>query len=82
MHRATLSLEEKDWLMRLVDVEPPACRQISPNSFECTMTEDLADDLRDRCADELLRSGFEADYNRLNDRGRILQSLVDKLFVG
>lgn len=43
--------------------------------------DDVADELRDLCTERLDTHGFDQNYE-LNDEGEILESLVDKLYVG
>jgi hypothetical protein len=43
--------------------------------------EDQADELRDLCNDQLDLCGYDESY-KLNDDGKKLESLVDKLFIG
>lgn len=43
--------------------------------------DDIADELRDLCNDKLDVIGYDENYN-LNDDGKKLETLVDKLFVG
>ena len=45
------------------------------------VTEDTADEIRSRCEDQLSIAGFNIDYT-LNSEGKILNSLLDKLFTG
>ena len=45
------------------------------------ISDELADDLRDLCAHELDVSGFDANYKQ-TERGRQMDDLIDKLFVG
>jgi len=49
--------------------------------YYCTVAEDQADDLRDICGEQLQIVGFDKEYNLTNE-GRILESLIDKFFVG
>ena len=45
------------------------------------VTEDTADEIRSLCEDQLNIAGFNIDYT-LNSEGKILNSLLDKLFTG
>lgn len=49
--------------------------------FSLKISDDDADTLRDRLGEELQRDGFDEAYN-LTRKGKVLESLVDKLFVG
>lgn len=44
------------------------------------LTEDDAVDVRELCSDYLTEVGFDADYGT-NEKGKILEELVDKLYV-
>lgn len=45
-----------------------------------TLDEDNAVDLRELCSDYLLEIGFDEEY-AANEKGKLLESLVDKLYV-
>ena len=45
------------------------------------VAEDTADEIRSLCEDQLSIAGFNIDYT-LNSEGKILNSLLDKLFTG
>ncbi len=49
--------------------------------YTVTLTDCEADDLRETCADQLPIEGFDKNYEP-NEKGRILESLIDKLFTG
>lgn len=44
------------------------------------LDEDDAVDLRDLCSDYLLEIGFNAEY-AVNEKGEVLEELVDKLYI-
>jgi hypothetical protein len=46
-----------------------------------SINEEQADELRDYCGEKLLEIGFDEKYNT-NEKGRILEDLIDKLFIG
>ena len=48
--------------------------------IEC-MTDDLKDEIRDRCIERLDLTGYDQNYN-LTPTGKILENLIDKLFIG
>jgi hypothetical protein len=56
-----------------------ASGQTPPQGRELALTLDEIDDLVERLRDEVVHSGFNADYE-LNERGRILEGLADRLF--
>ena len=43
--------------------------------------DDVADELRDLCAERLDTHGFDENYNP-TDEGKKLESLIDKLYIG
>jgi hypothetical protein len=43
--------------------------------------EDEADEIRDLCSEQLQVAGFDEKYE-LTPEGRILESLIDKFFIG
>lgn len=45
------------------------------------VNDDQADELRDRCNDKLDECGYDENYD-LNEDGKRLEPLVDKLLVG
>jgi hypothetical protein len=45
------------------------------------VSEEQADELRDRCNDKLDVCGYDENYD-LNQDGKKLEALVDKLYVG
>ena len=45
------------------------------------LTEDIADEIRSLCEDQLNAAGFDVNY-ALNSEGKILDSLIEKLFIG
>ncbi len=80
MLKARFSPDEREWLVRLAEPDQIACETISPRIFECAMREEVAETLRERCGIELQRWGFDADA-KLTEAGRVLESLIDKLFI-
>jgi hypothetical protein len=81
MIRLVLSAEEKDCLATIAApqvgldfVEIPGGR------FQCDISEDTSDDLRELCVEELQVSGFGPD-EQPRARGRMLETLIDKLYV-
>lgn len=60
---------------------PVAQPQQIENRYSLDLPDDLADEYRNRCQDRLEVVGFDKDYNPTS-QGRILESLIDKLYVG
>lgn len=79
-----IKLDREDVLYMLMMLElSPDLRQIldAISSRGGEINDDCADDLRDLCNDQLDVKGYDKDYS-LNDDGRKLESLADKLFIG
>lgn len=77
-----LNPEEYEVLLSVCEGQPlPEPIRASVRKIQLDLTPDLADRVRDMCGDELAVSGFDENYN-LTPRGRILETLVDKLFIG
>lgn len=82
--RVLLSREERMLLLREADLPATIRRQLqseSPHTTEVWLTVDEADDLRERVQDILQVSGFDENYAPTL-QGRMLETLVDKLFTG
>ena len=74
--------EDVQYMLESLDLTPEVIRllkNISVNGGE--VSDDIADELRDLCNDKLDISGYDSEY-KLNERGKMLDTLVDKLFVG
>jgi hypothetical protein len=48
--------------------------------YKVQLNENDIDELREICIEELPLSGFDKDY-KLNKKGEILESLIDKFFI-
>jgi hypothetical protein len=55
--------------------------QQQDDKYTLKISEEQADELRDLCGEQLQVAGFDENYE-LTAEGRILESLVDKFFVG
>jgi hypothetical protein len=51
------------------------------DKYSLKISEDQADEIRDLCGEQLQIIGFDKKYE-LTSEGKILESLVDKFFVG
>jgi plasmid maintenance system antidote protein VapI len=67
--------------MRLSDDVRLQLQKETPRSLELWLSIDEADDLREQVQDALQVNGFDENY-RLTAAGKVLESLVDKLFTG
>lgn len=82
--RVLLSREERTLLLWRAELPPTVRHQLeseSPHAVEVWLTVDEADDLREQVQDILQVSGFDENYVP-TPQGRVLESLVDKLFIG
>ena len=55
--------------------------QQQDHRFELNISENQADEIRDLCGEQLQIAGFDENYE-LNSEGKILESLIDKFFIG
>jgi hypothetical protein len=51
------------------------------DKYSLKISEDQADEIRDLCGEELQLVGFDEKYD-LTSEGKILESLIDKFFIG
>ena len=51
------------------------------SSSDKSITDEIADELRDLCTDRLDTHGFDANYDPTKE-GKQLEVLIDKLYVG
>ena len=80
-----LTGEERDMLMSLSDVPIEVGvslkqAQRAGDHWELSLSEDDADDLRDRCGERWQEIGWARD--EVTPAGRILDNLIDKLYTG
>lgn len=62
------------------NISIPLVVDSAKNGCTLTISEDDMDELRNSCQNELEKSGFDIDYE-VTDKGRTLESLIDKFFV-
>lgn len=55
--------------------------QLNDNNYLIRVTENQADEIRDLCGEQLQLVGFNEEYI-LTEEGKILESLIDKFFLG
>lgn len=65
----TLTVDLRERLQVLVSVEKK------------TISDDIADELRDLCTNRLDTHGFDENYNP-TEEGKKLEALIDKLYIG
>lgn len=51
------------------------------SKYSLKISEDQADEIRDLCGERLQVVGFDEKYE-LSQEGKILESLIDKFFIG
>ena len=61
--------------------DPVAQPQPIEHGYLLNLSDVLADEYRNRCQDHLEIIGFDKDYHPTG-QGRILESLIDKLYIG
>jgi hypothetical protein len=71
--------EAEALLLNTMELMTPAGSETYSQRRELALTFNEIDDLVERLRDEVVHSGFDADY-ALNERGRILEGLADRLF--
>ena len=79
-----IDISRQDALFRLSQLElTHYLRQVLEGHTQAglSLSDDDADELRDRCGDRLQTQGFDEDYST-TEEGRILEELIDKLFIG
>ena len=82
--KVTLSGQERDLLVSFVSqslAEIIAAAPPAGSKCGVDVTDEVADEIRDACNDELVRAGFDETY-QLTSTGVTLQTLVDKFFAG
>ena len=47
--------------------------------YKIKISEELSEEIRDKCGEQLQIAGFDENY-QTNEEGRILESLIDKLY--
>lgn len=72
-----LDLLQKQEIIKTQD----AFSEIKPASFQLILSEDRADEIRDKCGEILQLIGFDASYD-LTESGKLLESLIDKFYTG
>ncbi|WP_017444187.1 hypothetical protein [Gayadomonas joobiniege] len=77
-----LSREEVLYLLMILKLTPDLRLVLEAISAEGgELNEDQADELRDLCNEKLDICGYDENY-KLNENGKKLEALVDKLFIG
>ncbi len=85
-HRFRFSADEWDYLRRLSSEEPRIARlaggsePITPNPRTINLEPADIQELRGYLTERLARLGFDGKYD-VNEEGRLLEQLIDRLFV-
>lgn len=78
----SLSCEDVRYMLATLELTPELRQVLEQLSVEGgAVSEERADELRDRCNDKLDVCGYDENYD-LNQDGKKLEALVDKLYVG
>ena len=78
----SLTKEDVGYMLRMLDLTlelKEVLQRISEGGGN--VVEDQADELRDLCHDKLDKYGYDEKYN-LNEVGKKLEALADKLYIG
>ena len=86
MLRIKLNQNEYDYLQKSLFVLDGGWDCLRNAKFDCTthvleITSEKADELREFLGDRLQIAGFDENYE-LTAEGKILESLIDKCFIG
>lgn len=79
----TLSLQEIQFILMTLPLPTHLKDELARLRYESnkSISDDMADELRDLCTERLDAHGFDASYAP-TEEGKILEALIDKLFVG
>lgn len=79
----TLTVAEVLYLLKVLPLTHDLRRAVEDSSVRLVdqLSPEQVDQLRDLCGERLQAAGFDSRYEP-NDEGRLLETLVDKLFVG
>ncbi len=78
----SLSSDEIKFMLMILQLTPDLHQVLEDISITGgAINDDQADELRDLCNDQLDVCGYDEHY-KLNENGKKLELLVDKLFVG
>lgn len=79
----TLSPQEIQFMLRVLPLPTHIKSELERLIHESnkSISDDMADELRDLCTERLDTHGFDASYAP-TEEGKILEALIDKLFVG
>lgn len=76
-----LTKEEVRYMFMMLVLTPDLREVLQRISEGGAINEDQADELRDLCHDKLDVCGYDEDYS-LNEVGKKLEALADKLYIG
>ena len=81
-HEELSYLRRKNFLPQyLLEVLNQSQEIVNSRNYKLLISEDIMDDIRNCCGEQLQLVGFDEDYN-LTRAGKILEQLIDKLYVG
>lgn len=76
-----VSRNDINFMMEKLELTPVMRESLQGRTNPNKIDDDMADELRDICIEMLDEIGFDEDY-KLNDMGKKLDELIDKLFIG
>ena len=78
-----LKFEELRFILETLSLSAEQEKQIrkATADLKIELPDELADSLRDSCTERLDTHGFDKDYLPTPE-GRVLEDLIDKLFIG
>jgi hypothetical protein len=79
----TLSLQEIQFMLMTLSLPTHLKSELARLRYEGnkSISDDMADELRDLCTERLDTHGFDASYAP-TEEGKTLEALIDKLFLG
>ncbi|MDD5373280.1 MAG: hypothetical protein PHO62_07650 [Sulfurimonas sp.] len=72
-----LNTKEIDFILAKLELDTETQNLVKSGS----LSDEIADDIRDLCTEKLDVSGYDEDYN-LTEEGEMLNDLIDKLYIG
>ena len=78
-----LTLQEIRFMLTVLPLTPDLRRILEAlvSASNKVVSDDIADELRDLCAERLDTHGFDENYNP-TEEGKKLELLIDKLYIG
>jgi hypothetical protein len=79
----TLTLQEIQFMLTALPLTDDLRERLESliSAENKAISDDIADELRDLCAERLDTHGFDENYNP-TEEGKKLEALIDKLYIG